>query len=137
MTRVFADAGYWIALLNPRDGLHAKAKQVSAILGRTRIVTSEMVLAEVLNAFGGKGEVLRRTTCSLVDKIRSNPNAEIVPMISSAFRDALERYRSRADKTWGLTDCMSFLIMEQKGITDVLSGDRDFRQAGFNVLLVD
>ena len=58
-------------------------------------------------------------------------------MISSAFRDALERYRSRADKTWGLTDCMSFLIMEQKGITDVLSGDRDFRQAGFNVLLVD
>ena len=58
-------------------------------------------------------------------------------MISSAFRDALERYRSRVDKTWGLTDCMSFLIMEQKGITDVLSGDRDFQQAGFNVLLVD
>ena len=137
MTRVFADAGYWIALLNPRDGLHAKAKQVSTILGRTRIVTSEMVLAEVLNAFASKGEVLRRATCSLVDKIRSNPNAEIVPMISGAFRDALERYRSRVDKTWGLTDCMSFLIMEQKGITDVLSGDRDFQQAGFNVLLVD
>lgn len=137
MTRVFADAGYWIALLNPRDRLHSKAKQVSTILGRARIVTSEMVLAEVLNAFASKGEVLRRATCSLVDKIRSNPNAEVVPMISGAFREAMERYRSRADKTWGLTDCMSFLIMEQKGITDALSGDRDFQQAGFSALLVD
>ena len=68
--------------------------------------------------------------------IRSNPNAEIVPMTSSVFREAMERYRSRADKTWGLTDCTSFLIMEQKGITDALSADRDFQQAGFNALLV-
>jgi predicted nucleic acid-binding protein len=58
-------------------------------------------------------------------------------MTSSAFRWALERYRSRVDKTWGLTDCMSFLIMEQKGITEALSGDRDFQQAGFEVLLID
>jgi uncharacterized protein len=137
MTRVFADAGYWIALLNPKDSLHAKAKHVSTILGRTRIITSEVVLAEVLNAFANKGEVLRRAACSLVDKIGSNPNAEVVPMTSSAFIQALVRYRSRVDKTWRVTDCMSFLIMEQKGITDALSGDRDFQQAGFNALLVD
>jgi predicted nucleic acid-binding protein len=137
MTRVFADAGYWIALLNPRDGLHAKASLVSRTLGQVRIVTSEMVLVEVLNAFASNGEVLRRATCALVDRIRSNPNAEIIPMTSNAFRSALERYRNRADKTWGLTDCTSFLIMEQKGITEALSGDRDFQQAGFNALLVD
>jgi len=137
MRRVFADAGYWIALLNPKDGLHAKARQVSITLGQVRIVTSEMVLAEVLNAFASKGEQLRVAVCLLADKVRSNPNAEIVPMTSSAFRWALERYRSRVDKTWGLTDCMSFLIMEQKGITEALSGDRDFQQAGFEVLLID
>jgi predicted nucleic acid-binding protein len=135
MRRVFADAGYWIALLNPKDGLHAKALEVSATLGRSRIVTSEVVLSEVLNAFAGKGESLRNAACALVDRIRSNPNAEIVPMTSSAFRDAMERYRTRADKTWGLTDCTSFLIMEQKGITDALSADRDFEQAGFIGLL--
>ena len=137
MTRVFADAGYWIALLNPRDGLHVKAAHASSILGQARITTSELVLAEVLNAFASKGELLRRATCLLIDKIRSNPNAEIVAMTSNAFREAVERYRRRADKTWGLTDCMSFLIMEQRGITEALSGDRDFQQAGFNVLLVD
>lgn len=54
MRRVFADAGYWIALLNARDGLHAKALEVSATLGRSRIVTSEMVLTEVLNRSPGK-----------------------------------------------------------------------------------
>jgi hypothetical protein len=40
MTRVFADAGYWIALLNPKDGLHAKASLASRTLGQVRIVTS-------------------------------------------------------------------------------------------------
>jgi uncharacterized protein len=137
MRRVFADAGYWIALLNPKDGLHRKARQVSSTLGRSRIVTSEMVLAEVLNAFASKGEALRDAACRLIDRIRDNPNAEIAPMTSSAFREALERYRTRTDKTWGLTDCTSFLIMEQKGITDVLSADRDFQQAGFNALMVE
>jgi predicted nucleic acid-binding protein len=137
MRRVFADAGYWIALLNPKDGLHAKAVEVSAALGRSRIVTSEMVLTEVLNAFAGKGESLRKAACSLVDQIRANPNAELVPMTSNAFREAMERYRARGDKAWGLTDCTSFLIMEQKGITDALSGDRDFEQAGFAALLVE
>jgi predicted nucleic acid-binding protein len=137
MRRVFADAGYWIALLNPKDGLHAKAKAVSTTLGRSRIVTSEMVLTEVLNAFAAKGESLRNAACALVDQVRSNANAEIVPMTSNAFREAMGRYRSRNDKTWGLTDCTSFLIMEQKGITDALSADRDFQQAGFNPLLLD
>lgn len=137
MRRVFADAGYWIALLNPKDSLHVKTREVSATLGRARIVTSEMVLTEVLNAFASKGETLRQAACSLVDQIRANPNAEVVPMTSSAFREAMERYRSRADKTWGLTDCTSFLIMKQKGITDALSADRDFQQAGFNAMLVE
>jgi predicted nucleic acid-binding protein len=137
MSRVFADAGYWIALLNPKDSLHAKATELSQTLARVRIVTSEMVLAEVLNAFARKGEKLRTAACALVDQIRSSPNAEIVPVTSSAFRGALERYRSRVDKTWGLTDCTSFLIMEQKGIAEALSGDRDFQQAGFIALMVD
>jgi uncharacterized protein len=137
MTSVFADAGYWIALLNPTDALHERAMQVSASLGHTRILTSELVLTEVLNACSRKGELPRRMACVLIDELRSDPDYEIVPMTTSAFRQAVERYRSRADKKWGLTDCASFLIMEEKGITDALSADRDFRQAGFNALLLD
>ena len=137
MTSVFADAGYWIALLNPTDALHERALQVSASLGHTRILTSELVLTEVLNACARKGDLARRMACVLIDELRSDPDYEIVPMTSSAFRQALERYRSRADKKWGLTDCASFLIMEEKGITDALSADRDFQQAGFKALLLE
>jgi predicted nucleic acid-binding protein len=137
MTRVFADTGFWIAVTNPRDNLHEKALEVSTSLRPMRIVTSEMVLTEVLNSFAGKGEGLRRAACALIDRIQSNSGVEIVPMTSGAFWEALQRFRRRADKTWGLTDCTSFLIMEQKGIRDALSGDRDFRQAGFNALLID
>lgn len=137
MRSVFADANYWIAIVNPKDNLHAKARQASATLGRTRIVTSEMVLAEVLNAFASKGEFLRTRASLLVDQIQSSPDAEILPMTSSAFREALGRYRRRSDKMWGFTDCTSFLIMEQRGIKQALSADRDFQQAGFETLLAD
>ena len=137
MTSVFADAGYWIAVLNPNDALHSKATQASATLARTRVITTELVLSEVLNACARKGDLPRRMACVLIDELRSDPDYEIVPMTSSAFRQALERYRSRSDKTWGLTDCASFLIMEENGITDALSADRDFQQAGFKALLID
>lgn len=136
MKRIFADAGYWIALLNPRDVRHAEAVQVSASLGQARTITSEMVLSELLNAFASKGSSLRETACAAVERIRSDPNAEIVLMTSAAFRQAMERYRSRSDKTWGLTDCTSFLIMEEKGINEVLTFDHDFEQAGFRSLLL-
>lgn len=58
-------------------------------------------------------------------------------MTSNAFREGLTLYRSRLDKTWGLTDCTSFLVMEQKGISEALSADRDFQQAGFEALLLE
>jgi predicted nucleic acid-binding protein len=135
MNSVFADAGYWIALLNPRDVLHAKAREVSISLGTFRIITSEMVLTEVLNAFASRGELLRKAACSLVESIRSDVTSEIVEMTSGGFYDGLERYERRGDKTWGLTDCTSFLIMERHRITLALSADRDFRQAGFKALL--
>jgi predicted nucleic acid-binding protein len=136
MKWVFADAGYWIALLNPKDNLHARARMVSSSLGRVRWVTSEMVLTEVLNAFANKGELLRKVACRLVEQIQSDPNTELIRMTSSAFVEATARYRGRSDKGWGLTDCTSFLIMEQIGITEALSADRDFLQAGFTALLV-
>jgi predicted nucleic acid-binding protein len=137
MQSVFADAGYWIALLNPRDNLHAKAREVSVSLGTFRIVTSEMVLTEVLNAFASRGELLRRAVCTLVDNIQRDMTTKIVSMTSVGFDEGMDLYLRRADKTWGLTDCTSFVIMKRDKIKTALSGDRDFQQAGFKALLVD
>jgi predicted nucleic acid-binding protein len=134
---VFADTSYWIATLNPRDDLHQKAMQVSKAMNPFFTVTSEMVLAELLNDFAKRGEHFRNVAVSLAKKLASVPNCEVVPQTSMLFRDAVERYKLRPDKGWGLTDCASFLIMEEKGISEALTHDEHFVQAGFAALLRD
>ena len=71
----------------------------------------------------------------MVQRLQSNPNVEIIPQTDAQFRTAVERYASRSDQRWSLTDCASFLVMEERDITEALAYDRDFEQAGFVALL--
>ena len=135
MERVFADTGYWIALLNPRDDLHQIASSISREYDPSRIVTSEMVLTEFLNSFSDYGPRLRQAAAKAVAYLRETSQVVIVPQSSQLFEKALKRYQDMADKSWSLTDCASFLIMEEEGVTDALSHDRHFAQAGFQTLL--
>lgn len=64
-----------------------------------------------------------------------NPTADIVPLTEDLFRRGFELYRERQDKKWGITDCISFVTMRDRGIQDALTKDRDFEQAGFTALL--
>ena len=135
MKRVFADACYWIALLNPKDRLHETAKRVSRGLGPCRIVTSEMVLVEFLNSLGGYGHEQRGVAAQTVKRLKNDPNVEVVPQTSLQFMSTVERYASRLDKEWGATDCASFLLMEEKTMSEALTVDRHFKQAGFTILM--
>ena len=133
MKVVFADTGYWAAVLNPRDALHDRARQVSASLGKVRILTTEMVLDELLAALSSVP--LRPFAIKGVDAIRSNPNVEVVPQTSLQFDAAFNRYRAMTDKEWSLTDCASFNLMVERRLTEALAHDRHFEQAGFGALL--
>ena len=135
MTTVFADSGHWIALLHPRDQMHEQAKAVVAGLGSVAIVTTQMALAEVLNHLSREGERLRTLAVQMVQALEDNPAVEIIPQTDAQFRAALQRYASRSDQRWSLTDCASFLVMEQRNLTQALAYDRDFEQAGFVALL--
>ncbi len=135
MRTLFADSGYWIALLNPRDQHHSKATSVAVTLGEASIVTTQMALAETFNAMASAGEGGRRHAAQLLNDLENDPDVEIVPQADAQFRAAVDRYASRADKTWSLTDCASFLVMEERGITEALAYDSDFLQAGFTALL--
>ena len=137
MGEVFADTGYWIAIVNPRDGLHQRAQNVARQLGSHRIVTSEMVLAEFLNHMSQLGQRDRRFAVETVRGLRANSAVEILPQTSSQFRAAIERYEGRLDQHWSLTDCASFLIMEDRDIREALAHDVNFVQAGFTALLRD
>jgi predicted nucleic acid-binding protein len=130
---VFADTGYWVAVLDPKDRLHEKARQASIALGKFRILTTEMVLGELLAALSKVP--LRPFAIRGVEAIRSNPNVEVVPQTSLQFVSAFESYRSIDDKEWSLTDCASFVLMRERGLTQALAHDHHFEQAGFVALL--
>ena len=135
MTVVFTDAGYLIANLDDRDPLHERAQAAAAKLGLFRIVTTQMVITEVLNYVSRGGEYLRNLAAQMVQELEANPDVEIVPQTDAQFRAAVERYAARSDQRWSLTDCASFLVMEERNITAALAYDRDFVQAGFVALL--
>lgn len=135
MERVFADTGYWIALLNPRDDLHHKAAATSRSYSPDEIVTTEMVLTEFLNSLSDHGPRLRQAAAKAVASLRDMSQIVIVPQTSQLFEKALKRYQDMTDKSWSLTDCASFIIMEEKRLTAALTHDRHFAQAGFQTLL--
>jgi predicted nucleic acid-binding protein len=134
MKQVFADTSYWIALVNPRDQLHAKAVSVSQQLSPVKILTSEMVLVELLNSFSDAG-ALRRAVAGMVQRLRWNRDVVIISQTSDQFERALQRYQRAEDKSWSLTDCASFEVMEAERIEAALTHDQHFAQAGFETLL--
>ena len=135
MRVVFADAGYWIAMLDPTDGLHEKAQTVTEQLGPCQIVTTEMVLVEVLNFFSSRGEHSRQLAGETVTDLRTGPGIQVVAQTSDQFESAVERYASRLDQQWSVADCASFLLMEERDIKEALAHDHNFEQAGFVALL--
>jgi hypothetical protein len=135
MKKVFADTGYWIALLNPDDDLHQKARQISVTLISTPIVTSEMVFTELLNAFSGKGKSYRQKAVRFIKHAFTNPEIEVFLQTDALFQNALELYDQRPDQGWSHTDCTSFQIMQQQNILEVIAYDKHFEQAGFIALL--
>ena len=132
MRLLFADSGYWIALLFSRDQLHERAKEVTAGLESVVIFTTQMVLTEALNHLAGEGERLRNLAVQMVRGLEARQDVEVIPQTDAQFRAAVERYAARSDQTWSLTDCASFLVMEERGITEALAYDRDFRAGGLH-----
>jgi len=134
---VFADTGYWVALLNPSDNLHEKAVDLSKIFYPAYIVTSEVVLIEVLNDFSKRGEYFRDLVVEFIQDLRSNRNMRVIAQTSEQFEQGLELYQQRKDKEWSHTDCVSFVIMNDMGISEALAHDKHFVQAGYKALMRD
>lgn len=133
MTPVFADSSYYVALLLPSDQSHAHAIRLTRELGPKVIITTAWVLTEVANTFAAPR--LRAGFLSLLDDLQSDKDVVIVGPEAEIFAEGIELYRDRPDKGWSLTDCISFVVMKREGITEALTADRHFEQAGFKALL--
>lgn len=129
---LFADSSYYVALLLTSDQGHASAVQLTLELD-SPVITTAWVLTEVANTLSAQR--LRAGFLSLLDDLQSDSGVVIVGPEADTFAQGIELYRSRSDKDWSLTDCISFVVMNREGITEALTADRDFEQAGFKALL--
>jgi predicted nucleic acid-binding protein len=135
MRAVFFDTSYFIGLLDPRDDLHSICAIAVSVFEIDRFVTTDLVVAEVLNHFTGVGPNMRRAAAQTMGALLRNPRAEVIapsrPLLTSAISLSLDS----PDKSWSVTDCLSFLVMRRRGIRDALTHDRHFVQAGLRALL--
>lgn len=132
MKEVFADTFHFLAIANPSDTFHATADEAAKDLSR-RLVTTAFVLTEVGDGLAKLGN--RELFPELLDLLRADRNAVVIPPTQALFDAAVRLYRERPDKVWSLTDCISFVVMKERGIREALTGDHHFEQAGFVALL--
>jgi len=132
--RIFADTSYWIANLNEDDQWFEAVENVSRSLGDVEIVTTETVLIEVLNYFSGFGEKMKGFVADSVENILNDDGVLVLLHKHKSFLQALELYKSRLDKGYSLTDCISMNAMREFGIPEILTNDAHFQQEGFTKL---
>jgi len=131
VSAVFADTSFYLALLRGDDPVHPRALAESRA-GHS-IVTTEFILLELGNACARATD--HADFLALVAGLRASPRATIVPLGSQLLERGMQLMGERQDKDWSLTDCISFVVMKEHGIQDVLTTDKHFEQAGFVALL--
>lgn len=131
---LFLDTSYILALINSHDEFHRQAIELADKIDE-KIITTEAILTEIGNALS-KAQ-WRELAVDTLNDLRDDDDVEILPVESKLFSTALKLYSSRMDKDWGLTDCISFVVMKDRKMRDALTTDHHFKQAGFKALLRD
>jgi hypothetical protein len=135
--RVFLDTSFILALENRDDPFHERAKQIDReLIGRDSVLVLHWGI--LLEIGDGYARVDRREKgFQLLETLRRENSYQIVPLTDALLSEATALYKQRSDKAWGLTDCVSFALMQQEGIANALTADAHFRQAGFKPLLLE
>lgn len=135
MSKVFLDTSYAVALSAVTDENHTRALKLADELeaANTNFVTTRAILLEIGNALSRLR--YRSAATRLLIALEDDPKVEVVPLSEELYHHALDIYRDRIDKEWGLIDCISFVVMDDKGLMDALTADNHFHQAGFRTPL--
>ena len=126
--RIFVDTSFVLALINERDQYHDQAETLSHKFENSFLITTDAVLLEIGNAMA---KDFREEAVAIIKVLRSSKRVEVVEIDGRLFEKGLEAYEKYRDKTWGLVDCISFVAMQENEITEALTFDGDFTQAGF------
>ncbi|MBG1242701.1 type II toxin-antitoxin system VapC family toxin [Nostoc sp. NZL] len=133
--RIFLDTVFIQALLNVRDQYPLKAKTLlPRVQNAVEVWVTEAVLIEVGNALSAFN---RTAAIRFIQQCYQTPNMCVVSVDTQMLNHALQLYQSRLDKTWGLTDCISFIVMQDQGLIIAATADQHFVQAGYRAILLE
>lgn len=135
LNRLFLDTAYVLALLNPHDFYHKKARSLlPSMRSAHEVWVTEAVLVELGNALARSN---RSVAIEFINSCYVTSNVKVVSVDKELLQRAIKFYHCRNDKEWGLTDCISFIVMGDHGLRYALTTDEHFQQAGFQTLLRD
>lgn len=130
--RLFLDTVYIQALLNRCDKYHQWARELLPRLqSAAEVWITEAILVEVGNALAASN---RRGAVAFSQQCYATANIRVVSIDSDLMQRALVYYADHDDKSWGLTDCISFVVMKEAALTKAVTVDHHFVQAGFQIL---
>lgn len=132
--RLLLDTAFVQALFNRADQYHERAAMwLPHARAATELWITEAVLVEIGNALSATN---RPAAVAFAREAYRTPNTRVVTVDTDLLGRALELYAARPDKKWGLTDCISFTVMTAHRLTEALTPDHHFEQAGFVPLLL-
>ena len=132
MAEAFIDTSFVIALTNKSDQYHAQALKLAQQFDKLPLITTDAVLLEIGNALARN---FKNAGIEIIEHFLTSDEVEVINLNPDLFRRAFELYRTHLDKEWGLVDCISFVVMRDFGLTNSLTADRHFDQAGFTALI--
>jgi predicted nucleic acid-binding protein len=131
-TRIFVDTLFIVALINKRDQYHQKALALAKQFETYPLITTDAIFLEVGNALSSH---YKNEAVELMEKFLVSDDVEVIRLTPKLFDEALILYKKHQDKSWGLVDCLSFVVMKQNQVTQALTFDKHFIQAGFQSLM--
>jgi hypothetical protein len=131
-TKIFVDTWFFVALINKRDQYHQKALELSEEFENSPLITTDAVFLEVGNALSSN---YKNEAVELMEYFLESDDVEVIRLSPDLFDEALNLYKKHQDKSWGLVDCISFVVMKRYEVTKSLTFDRHFIQAGFQALM--
>lgn len=129
---MLVDTSGWLCVLDERDRRHGEAERL--FLAARRLVTHSFVIAELVPLATKRG-FSRSRALVFIEELLDDTTIQIVWVDDLLTKAANRLLRSHDDKRWSLCDAVSFVIMSEEGISEALTTDRDFEQAGFVKLL--
>lgn len=130
--KIFVDTLFIVASINQRDQYHQKALELAKAFETYPLITTDAVLLEVGNALSSNHKY---EAVELIEAFLDSDDVEVIGLTPDLFEDALSLYKQYQDKSYGLVDCVSFVVMKKNKVSRALTFDKHFVQAGFQALM--